>query len=282
MSKTIVAVVRGERSPDTVREAIELAGGVYEFRDKPVLIKVNLISEKDYRTGAVTDPVVVEGIIQSLQKVTDKICVVESDATLTNAYKACRKSGIMEICEKYNVPFVNLRHCEKILVRVKDFEILPFVRLPKIVLNSYIVNAAKMKTHTDTKVSLGLKNMFGILPDKVKAKYHLLGIEKVLVDINSVVKASLTVIDGFIAMNGKGPLNGVPVNMSLVIAGKDPVATDAITAKIMGFDYTQIYHIKRCWEKKLGDLDNVEVVGEKIENVQRKFVLRNKDVASNL
>ena len=53
---------------------------------------------------------------------------------------------------------------------------------------------------------------------------------KVITDINSVVKPVFTVIDGFIAMEGRGPVNGVPIKMDTIIAGADPVATDAVGA----------------------------------------------------
>ncbi len=47
---------------------------------------------------------------------------------------------------------------------------------------------------------------------------------------------ALTIIDGFVAMEGKGPSDGTPVKMGLIIAGKDVVATDATAARVMGFE----------------------------------------------
>ena len=75
------------------------------------------------------------------------------------------------------------------------------------------------------------------------------GISKVVVDINTVIKPALTVIDGFVAMEGRGPTNGTPVKMDLIIAGKDVVATDATAARIMGFDPAEISHIRTAAQK---------------------------------
>jgi uncharacterized protein (DUF362 family) len=122
-----------------------------------------------------------------------------------------------------------------------------------------------------TKVTLGMKNMFGMLPDKLKFKYHAKGISKVVVDINSVIKPVLTVIDGFVAMEGKGPTDGSPIKMDLIIAGKDVVATDATGARVMGIDPHTISHIRTASEKGLGNIDNVEIVGSKLEDVTRVF-----------
>ena len=112
--------------------------------------------------------------------------------------------------------------------------------------------------------------MFGMLPDKFKMKYHARGISSVIVDINSVLKPTLTVVDGFVGMEGHGPVDGDPIKMDLIIAGTDPVATDATCAKIMGMDPTKIKHIRRAAEKGIGKLDP-EVVGEKIEAVAKPF-----------
>ena len=123
--------------------------------------------------------------------------------------------------------------------------------MPRIVTESAVISAAKMKTHMATKVTLGMKNMFGLLPDKFKVKFHAKGISKVIVDINTVIKPALTVIDGFVAMEGRGPTDGTPVKMDLIIAGKDVVATDATAARVMGFDPAEISHIRTAAQKGL-------------------------------
>lgn len=92
-------------------------------------------------------------------------------------------------------------------------------------------------------------------------------------DINAVLRPKLTVIDGFYALEGPGPIQGKPVKMDLIVAGLDPVATDATACRIMGIDPYQVYHIRRAYEKGFGEIDQTKimVVGEKIENVKRVF-----------
>jgi uncharacterized protein (DUF362 family) len=143
--------------------------------------------------------------------------------------------------------------------------------VPRIVTESAIISAAKLKTHMSTKVTLGMKNMFGLLPDKFKGKYHAKGISKVVVDINTVLKPALTLIDGFVGMEGRDPTDGTPVKMDLIIAGKDVVATDATAARVMGFEPMEISHIRRAYAKGLGNIDNIEIVGSKLEDVRQVF-----------
>jgi uncharacterized protein (DUF362 family) len=72
-------------------------------------------------------------------------------------------------------------------------------------------------------------------------------------------------------MEGKGPVDGSPVNMNLIIAGKDPVATDATGARVMGIDPHEISHIRTAHQKGLGNIDDIEIVGSQLDEVKRVF-----------
>ena len=273
MEKSTVAIVKGERGFNPVFEALDLIDYQAALTGyKKVLIKVNFITTMTWDTGATTDPIVVEALIQRLKKLPVEIYVVESDATMTNADKAFEATGMKEMCKQYGVECLNLRHApDKVKIKIPNSECLKDITVPRIVTESAIISAAKMKTHMATKVTLGMKNMFGLLPDKLKMKYHAKGISKVIVDINTVIKPAFTVIDGFVAMEGRGPTDGSPVKMDLIIAGKDPVATDATGARVMGIDPHEISHIRTAHKKGLGNIDDIEILGSKVDDVKRVF-----------
>jgi uncharacterized protein (DUF362 family) len=272
MDSSVVAVVKGPRSHEPVFKALDLVDYKKVLAGySTVLIKVNFIVDKTWDTGATTDPLVVEAIILKLKELPVKIIVVESDASITNADKAFEATGMKDMCILNGVEWLNLRHAkDKIKITIPDGETLKDITVPRLVTESAVISAAKLKTHMATKVTLGMKNMFGLLPDKFKMKYHARGISDVILDINSVLKPTLTVVDGFVGMEGKGPTDGEPVQMDLIIAGTDPVATDAACCRIMGIDPSQVKHIRKAAEKGLGKLE-AEVVGEKIESVARPF-----------
>jgi uncharacterized protein (DUF362 family) len=268
-----VAVIKGSRGHDPVFRALDLVDfkRVLKGWDR-VLIKVNFITTRTWDSGATTDPVVVEAIIQRLKDMPIETLVVESDATMTDATKAFKTTGMADMCDRNNVEWVNLRHLgDKVQIPLQNGETLKKIVVPRIVTESAIISGAKLKTHSGTTVTLGMKNMFGLLPDKFKAKYHTQGISKVIVDINSVLKPTLTVVDGFVGMEGMGPSRGDPVQMDTIIAGIDPVATDATAARTMGFNPHTISHIRRAYEKGIGEIDNIEVVGDGVEAVSRIF-----------
>jgi uncharacterized protein (DUF362 family) len=268
----IVAIVKGERGHEPVFKALDLIDYKQALvgYDK-VLIKVNFITDKTWDTGATTDPIVVEAIIKKLEALPVTVYVVESDATITNADKAFEKTGMKDMCRRNGVEWLNLRHVkEKVKLDIPNGEALQSIIVPRLVTESAVISAAKLKTHLNTTVTLGMKNMFGLLPDKFKGKYHMKGISKVVVDINTVLKPAFTVIDGFVGMEGEGPIDGTPVQMNLIIAGKDVVATDATAARVMGFNSYEITHIRKAFEKGLGRSE-AQIIGEKLEKVKRAF-----------
>lgn len=273
MGMTRVSIIRGERGHNPVfraLDAIDYKSAISGW--KKVLIKVNFITVKTWDSGATTDPIVVEAIIKKLRELPLEVFVVESDATTTSADKAFEATGMKEMCENNGVECLNLRYeKEKVRVDVQNGEAIGSIRVPRIVTESAIISAAKLKTHRSTGVTLGMKNMFGLLPDKFKAKYHFKGINKVLVDINTVLQPTITVIDGFVGMEGRGPAGGKPVQMNLIIAGTDPVATDSTACRVMGIDPHEISHICKAYEKGLGSIDEIDLVGERLENVVQVF-----------
>ena len=273
MTSSRVAIVKGPRGHEPVYKALDLI----DYRDAlkdwdRVLIKVNFITTKTWDTGATTDPVVVEAIIRRLQELPVEVLVVESDATVTNATKAFKVTGMAEMCERNGVKWLNLRHVkDRVELPIPDGLALKKITVPRIVAESAVISAAKMKTHSETGVTLGMKNMFGVLPEKFKGRYHMKGMHKVILDINRAVKPVLTVVDGFVAMEGRGPVHGSPVEMEAIIAGRDVVATDAVASRVMGFDPSKIGHIRMAHEAGLGEIDDIEIVGERLDAVARAF-----------
>lgn len=271
-----VAVVKGERNLEPVYRALDLIDYAKVFEGKKrALIKVNFITVKDWKTGATTDPIVVEAIVNRLRLIGVEPTIIESDATGTNADKALVASGMKELCDRLNIGWINLRYDnDRVEVPIPNGQALHSIRVPKIIMENPVISAAKLKTHGQTQVTLGMKNFFGLLPDKFKGKFHFLGIDKVITDICSVIRPVLIVIDGFVALEGIGPVNGTPVKMDTIIAGTDQVATDYIAAQIMGFNPEEIGHIRLAQERGLGSWIDIDVVGDGVTSVRRIFKRR--------
>jgi uncharacterized protein (DUF362 family) len=95
-----------------------------------------------------------------------------------------------------------------------------------------------------------------------------------LVALARRTRPHLSVIDGWVGMHREGPRHGTPLRLGVVVAGTDAVAVDAVATAVMGFDPREIGYLRYAHEAGLGvaDLQRINVVGDPIAQVQRRFV----------
>ncbi len=86
-------------------------------------------------------------------------------------------------------------------------------------------------------------------------------------------------VDGINAQEGLGPVYGLPVEMDLIVAGRDLVAVDAVTSEVMGFDPQEVRLSRMAAARGLGvlDKDKIEILGERVEDVWRRFLRMEED-----
>ncbi len=282
--KSVVSILRCGKNPDEleidkmIRKAIRLAGGVEDiiFPGSSVLIKPNVVVAKPSETGATTDPRVVKSIAKLIKEVKAYPIIGESSAVGVNTEDAFKATGYTKLREEgYRV--INLKKTEMIKIKITKGLVLRNYKLaiPKIVYDcDAIISVPVMKTHDQSPITLSLKNMKGAIADHEKRKLHTtFGVFQGIADINTLLKPDFTVVDGIIGQEGMGPIYGSPVEMDLIIAGRDPVAVDAVTSQIMGFSPKEIEYLKYAEAMKLGtaDMGRITIVGEKISDVKRKF-----------
>ncbi len=101
---------------------------------------------------------------------------------------------------------------------------------------------SKFKTHTFQVLSGATKNLFGLIPGLTKVGYHaklsaprLFG--DMLLDVASLARPRLNIVDGILAMEGQGPsTKGTPRQMDFLMASDDSVAADLACCAIAGID----------------------------------------------
>jgi uncharacterized protein (DUF362 family) len=116
--------------------------------------------------------------------------------------------------------------------------------------HDFVVSMPKVKTHHWSGVTLGMKNMFGVVPGTKygwpKNILHWSGIQQSILDICATVPIHFVVGDAIVAMEGNGPLAGTPRPLHSVVLSDDPVAADATCARLMGFKPERIPHIREA------------------------------------
>jgi uncharacterized protein (DUF362 family) len=268
-----VAVVKGERRLESVYRAIELIP--YREALEPydtVLVKPNLITSHTYETGITTDPIVVEAIIRKVQDLGKRVVVVETEGGITSPDIAIHETGMMEAIERLGSEYVNMRKLNnKVELCVEEPRSLKKFKVARIATESAIITVPSMKTLRSTIISMGLKNMFGMLTTQRKFIMHRHGMDKVIYDICKTLPPTLSIIDGFYGKSGGGPWSGEAVKMGTIIAGNDPVAVDSTAARCIGIDPMTIDHVRWLNEAGIGEITDIEVVGDGVEAVYQKW-----------
>jgi predicted dehydrogenase/uncharacterized protein (DUF362 family) len=270
-SETVAILRAGDNVEATVQKSIDMLGGLNDIKkDSLVVIKPNVCHPKNLENMVITDPKVLEAVINLAKQRTKNVLVVESDARSGTAEKRAIDTGVMDVIKKCDAEFFNLSHDEVEERKVADLSI----QIPKTVLRAdYFVNLPKVKTNLDVFISVAMKNMFGVIATKRKTQFHS-KLSDVLVYLNQAVHQNLIIADGIVAMEGLGPINGKPVNLGLIISGKNPVTVDAACCHIMGFNPYAVEALWKAHQKGMGEIDREKIrfLGESLENVKRKFV----------
>lgn len=267
-----VSLVRTDRGvKEGLCRALDLIGGLgrYVRRGDRVLLKPNLNGAEGY-----TDKELVESLIRLLSDFgVGKVFLAEStfgDARMTEMF--FRKTGYSGLAAKYGIDLFNLNASEAVEVEVKRPLVLEKLRIAREVYEAdRIVNLPNMKVHYATGITLALKNLKGLLVGDQKRRFHEVGLDKAIADLNSTVRADLNVVDAIACMERMGPRGGDIVRLDLIMAGGDAAEVDCVGCDVMGYDRDEVGHLKYCIETCGVDPGGIEVVGERIEDVRHPF-----------
>lgn len=281
MTKPVVSIAAYKNPEDTLREAIGMCNGLKDLKSNDqILIKPNLVGwDFEYPVppyGMLATTALIYGLVHILaEEGFNRITIGEGPLMIprTMGMAMFNLLGYEPLRERYGVRLVDFNEGEFEKVDFGDFKL----SLSKEVLSAdKIVNVPVLKTHNQTKVSLGLKNLKGCLNRQSKMFCH--GNKNEDLDwyfphlINKLPLA-LTIIDGIYALQ-KGPsYTGEAIRKNLVIASTDPLACDLVGAEIMDYRPEQIPHLQNAAEfvgRSVG-LENIEIKGEAVEE-HRQFL----------
>lgn len=278
-----VSIVSGRKAPDAaeilmmVRRAVDHVGGISGFVEEgyTVALKPNIVTGRLSGMGVTTDPRVIGALIDlSFEAGAGEVLVVEGAGYGSPTSEAFDLSGIREVAESKNAEIVDVDSDELIEISVPDPLLLDDVSVSRKFYDADArVNVPVMKTHDQMLMTLGMKNLKGIIPKSQKRLFHRVGLARAIVDLNKAVPLDLTVVDAIHAMEGLGPSFGDIIEMDVVMAAADVYSLDVVGAQIMGFSPMEVEYLRLASEAGLVNLDGegIEVVGEKVSMVSRNF-----------
>jgi len=276
MTQSVVSILslKNRSRAQAMQECFKYFDKFENGEEVKVVIKPNLCRAMASETGATTDTTLVEDVIKHLhtKDITD-IRIVESDTHHRTAEEVFDRNGYRDLEENYDITCINLSKDETFTMEVNN--IPRKLKIPKsLILCDYFISIAKLKTHAEEKISCVLKNQFGCLPSKIKSVYHPY-MSTTLTELNKIIKPDVCLIDGIVGMEGLGPTKGTPKKTNLIICGKDPVATDSVAARIMGFNPHSVPHLQFAAKHRLGNIDNIALIGDDIAPKPFSFIPNN-------
>jgi uncharacterized protein (DUF362 family) len=285
MSKSEVSIVKTNPKPDyseirqAVGKALDLIGGVQDLIQPGQLVLINpswVAPPVEREAGCITLPEIPRALADIVQELGARAVIAESSAVGVDSEKVIQESEYQQLRDM-GYAVVDLKKNKKAFVTLpsengKVFEVLECWELVRQA--DVVISVPKLKTHDQTEMTCSIKKLKGLLTDKNKRAMHQEGLFEGVVDLMSAVKPQLAVVDAIICQEGVGPIFGKPVEMNLIVTGKDLVAVDATCARIIGYEPAETLLTVNAAARGLGvmDPDKIEILGEPLDQVKRRFL----------
>jgi uncharacterized protein (DUF362 family) len=245
-----------------------------DVRGRRIVLKPNLV---EFEPGSVinTHPVVVHAALEAFRALgAADVRIAEGPGHRRNTLDLAQAAGYFETIPNFEHLFTDLNVDEISRVTVtRPSSRLTTLYLPQTVLASdLLVSLPKMKTHHWTGATLGMKNLFGLVPGGVygwpKNVLHWAGINECIADLHSILPRRFTLVDGIVGMEGNGPIQGKAKTAGVLVAGRDMPGVDATCCRIMGIDPAKIAYLQIA-----GLPEKIHQIGERLQTVRTNFEL---------
>ena len=206
-----------------------------------VLLKPNLLSAKAPDKAATTHPEVLWALAELLLERSCQVSVGDSPG-YESTEKVLEKSGIMDVVRKLHLKVAPFdRRVSKGCNGISPYREFVFGEDP----DDYdlVINLPKLKTHAMMGLTAGVKNTFGFIPSLQKARWHMRCgrdaalFAALLIDIHTVARPALTVIDGVVGMDGDGPSSGRVRPVGLVALSRSAFALDLYLEEVLKISF---------------------------------------------
>lgn len=261
-----LAVTTGNDPAANTRLAVEILGGMGRFvkRGARVVIKPNILTAREPQFGVTTNPDAVAAVVTmawdaGARSVTvfDRPTAPPRQAyTVSGIQDAVRKAGgDMKVLsdrdfERIAIPKGRILSSWPLLVDVFDADVM--------------INMPCAKTHGLAGLTMSMKNLMGVMGG-TRGTIHQEFTQKI-VDVNSLIKPQLTILDAYRLLFRNGPTGGGMQDVKMgrtCIAGTNQVSVDSYGATLFGMKATDLDYVMRAAEQGVGVADLSKLTIEK-------------------
>lgn len=267
---------------DAISGALSYIGSLAELvkSHHRVLLKINHLGTHPPETAINTHPEFLRAVIGLVREITGDVVV--ADGLDGPGIEGFESSGTLEVCRELDVELLNFRGQGYREVRRDDFEMVESIPIARAALEAdVVITLPKLKTHMLCLMTNAVKNSYGFIPLRLRVNYHRMfpnpdDFSNVVVDIFRASPVHLSVVDAVTALEGTGPSRGGrPKPLGLVLAGRDCVAVDAVSAALMGLGPADVASTRHAARRRFGEaaLESIRVSGEQVRSVRSTFRL---------
>lgn len=286
--KTVVSLFQCEdytplKVKETLLKLFEPFNGVERFikRNDLILIKPNLLKPALPEQAVTTHPLLIQALLELCLDHGGRPCIGDSPGFFS-IERVSQTTGLKQIAEKLGVPIREFNNPVPVKSIHKGNTLKEF-KLDRLILDAdCILNVPKLKAHQQLVITGAIKNLYGCIPGKRKAKYHYkFGdlenlFAEMLVENYQLVKPAFNIMDAITIMEGNGPARGQPRFLGLLGGAQDGIALDRIFCEILGIPEHEVRTLRAARKMGVGtwDINQIEAIGADLEKVKMKDFLK--------
>ena len=194
------------------------------------ILKPNLVAGREASTGATTSFALLKAVAAEVRACGAEPLLCEMPGTEFDREATYTILGLEQFCAEHEIRIVRIDPeggaQDWVEVRPSEARRLRRFHIPRILQDACLINLPVLKTHVVSTMTLGMKNIMGILPRPDRRTMHTLGIDQCIVDMNYGLRPALTIVDGSVGQDGDGPLYGEAAHLQVLVAGRESLAVD--------------------------------------------------------
>lgn len=246
--------------------ALKEFGGLQRFINKGdvVVVKPNIGWDRPPELAATTNPQLVGAIVKACKAAGAKEVKV-FDRTCNNPRRCYRSSEIQEYAEKAGAKVEQIRKNRFKPLKINGRVIDEWPIYSEYLKADKVINVPIAKHHSLARVTLGLKNLMGVMGDNRGLIHN--NFEEKLTDIDRKILPTLTIIDAYRILTANGPVGGNPKDVKLtktLILSDCTVSADYLALSLFGLTLNDVPHVKRAYEKGLAKYDRQKLTVRKV------------------
>lgn len=262
-----------------LKESLELLYDYNISSEDKILIKPSIIEPAYAYQTVTTNSELLNALIIYIKEKGAKDIVVAEQAMLGNDTMAsAKKAGVLDVCEKHDIPFIDLRNSEYTEKTSDGFTF----KIAKEILERKVINVPVMKTNSQIGISGAMENMLRVVDEYTQKKMFKEDIDKTLPKLIRILPKFLTIGDATIGMQGNGPtLLGEPAFLNMLFLSKDPVALDAVFSEAGILTTPRYIKVASLLDVGNSDTKKIEIIGDELEAIKCPLKAAEKDVTAH-